>query len=514
MYLTPITLIYTGGCGSVTLQYEFVDDCNPPATPATITITFNERPDIDLVTQGPLCVLDAPTIIANNASVPVCGSFGTFTGPGITDNGDGTATFNPAVAGEGVHDVMYTISTDAGCSESGSVQVVVDAASDASFALANDLCVDDAAVTLMLTNPDPSVLGGGSVVNPTEDGNVEVTWDASCGACLTDNGDGTASFDPAVAGEGTFLITVYTGDPSCMQSRSDLVTVHEGIDATLVADVARGCFDFSASAGGGFTDFNLTELYTPGTTPGGVWTYIGGPGASVRGETMSALPGCHQLRYTVEAAFQGADGECAQMFDEVFVLLGEEAQPEFDLAQEVCWDGVAGSISLPTLYNGSTFGTSSTRSYAWVANQISGAGPVPTFSDPAVMEPMVIIQGAGLFEVCLTERLDYAPCGANGATFCSTQICHQLSVTETAVEVSAAWDPVGAQCEDDARIYLGAASGGMGMGLVTGDLDGVFSGEGVVEDPVGSGEYYFDPTAVMIAAGSTSKGCKCMLHCK
>ena len=79
--LGPNGLIYEGGCGSATLQYEFANDCAPPAVPAQVTITFNQRPDIDLVTQGPLCVLDAPTIIANNATVPICGSFGTFSGP-------------------------------------------------------------------------------------------------------------------------------------------------------------------------------------------------------------------------------------------------------------------------------------------------------------------------------------------------------------------------------------------------------------------------------------------------
>ena len=42
--------------------------------------------------------------------------------PGITDNADGTATFNPAIAGEGVHTIMYTIMTAAGCEANGEVQ--------------------------------------------------------------------------------------------------------------------------------------------------------------------------------------------------------------------------------------------------------------------------------------------------------------------------------------------------------------------------------------------------------
>lgn len=34
---------------------------------------------------------------------------GTYSGPGVTDNGNGTYTFNPAVAGEGVHTITYSV---------------------------------------------------------------------------------------------------------------------------------------------------------------------------------------------------------------------------------------------------------------------------------------------------------------------------------------------------------------------------------------------------------------------
>ena len=93
------------------------------------------------------------------------------------------------------------------------------------------------------------------------------------------------------------------------------------------------------------------------------------PGLQQQFEMKRCLhfPGCHQLRYTVEASFAGADGECAMMSDDVFLLLTEEPQPAFDMAEEVCWDGVAGSIQLPTLYNGDTWGDNSTRTYNWTA---------------------------------------------------------------------------------------------------------------------------------------------------
>ncbi len=51
------------------------------------------------------CITDAPvTLVGSQAPI------GTFTGPGITDNSNGTATFNPATAGSG-GTITYTAGT-------------------------------------------------------------------------------------------------------------------------------------------------------------------------------------------------------------------------------------------------------------------------------------------------------------------------------------------------------------------------------------------------------------------
>ncbi len=49
-----------------------------------------------------------------------------FSGPGITDNGDGTATFSPSGAGAGTHNIMYTYTNSvSGCSYSSTQSVTV-----------------------------------------------------------------------------------------------------------------------------------------------------------------------------------------------------------------------------------------------------------------------------------------------------------------------------------------------------------------------------------------------------
>lgn len=50
---------------------------------------------------------------------------GTLTGPGVTDNADGTGTFDPATAGVGVHTLSYTVTDNNGCTASATCDVEV-----------------------------------------------------------------------------------------------------------------------------------------------------------------------------------------------------------------------------------------------------------------------------------------------------------------------------------------------------------------------------------------------------
>ena len=296
-------------------------------------------------------------------------------------------------------------------------------------------------------------------------------------------------FNPATAGAGTHSVTYTVNNQAgCSASFTRNIVVSPEVSADLIGDITLGCQNFNSGFGGPFIYFDLDRLLGPDATRGGTWTAVGG---GVAGDVLIASPGCTELTYTV-TAFDGADGSCTDS-ETMFLRLVENPMPDFSLAEEVCWDGVPGSISLNALYNGTTFGNNGTRVFSWAANVVSG-GPAPTFDASDDEEPIVTIQGAGTFEICLTESIDYPACGSMPAgNFCAQTVCHTLVVTETAVEVNPGWTPLGPFCVDDARVYLGAASTGMGVGQVTGDADGVFTGTGVEEDPTGSGEYYFDP---------------------
>ncbi|MFW6289414.1 MAG: immunoglobulin domain-containing protein, partial [Mariniphaga sp.] len=129
---------------------------------------------------------------------------GVFTGTGITDNGNGTALFDPAAAGNGTFTITYTYTSADGCTNSTSQDVQVGTPLTLS-GLDPGYCVDAAAVNIVAT---PS--GGSYVVFPG----------------LTDNGGGDATFDPATAGVGTYTVEYQYLSGGCLNTIDATVEVY------------------------------------------------------------------------------------------------------------------------------------------------------------------------------------------------------------------------------------------------------------------------------------------------
>ena len=82
-------------------------------TLASNPITFgNSYTATDFIgLAGPYCQEAIPVALTGTPT----DANGIFSGPGITDNGDGTAVFDPSVAGAGTHTIIYTYSPPSGC---------------------------------------------------------------------------------------------------------------------------------------------------------------------------------------------------------------------------------------------------------------------------------------------------------------------------------------------------------------------------------------------------------------
>ncbi|MEO0728711.1 MAG: hypothetical protein AAFZ63_29515, partial [Bacteroidota bacterium] len=118
-----------------------------------------------------------------------------------------TYSFDPASAGVGVETLSYTVN-----SMTASDDIEVFATGTATFTAPADLCIDAGT----LTN-----LGGGMPAGGTYSGSG-----------VTDNGDGTYDFNPALAGLGVHTIT-YTSPGNCAGSATDDVEVLAACGCTV-----------------------------------------------------------------------------------------------------------------------------------------------------------------------------------------------------------------------------------------------------------------------------------------
>ena len=187
---------------------------------------------------------------------------GVYSGPGVTDNGDGsTFSFDPAAAG-GVGD--YTITYTLGDQMASSTLSVV-AAPTVTFSTGGLSVQVDAGVQ--------TGLSGGMPAGGVYSGNG-----------VTDDGNGmTYSFDPAAAGEGENVITyTFTDANGCGGEQGAVITV---TPATVAGDLCADAIDVSSLFGGAFNVPQVSSLYdnTPfvnstGDPAGGFECFYGGDG--------------------------------------------------------------------------------------------------------------------------------------------------------------------------------------------------------------------------------------------
>ncbi len=102
-------------------------------------ITFaNTLPVVSLSDPGgPYCSDDAAVALTG---IPTNGN-GAFSGNGVTDNFDGTGEFDPAIAGPGTHDIVYTYTNPvSGCSNSATRSVGIYNSPTASMSGSTSIC--------------------------------------------------------------------------------------------------------------------------------------------------------------------------------------------------------------------------------------------------------------------------------------------------------------------------------------------------------------------------------------
>lgn len=190
---------------------------------ATLTRQVNTKPFVSLAAPGNFCT-DAGVQTGLGTVMP---AGGVFSGPGITDDGNGsTYSFDPATAGVGSFELTYTFTTGESCTFTETRSFEVFAAPTVTFTAPEDLDADAGVQT---------GLGGGTPAQGTAAGDMGVY----SGPGVTDDGNGmTYSFDPAAAGVGVHTITyMYTDANGCSASASDEVEVKSVVVCPTIGEM-------------------------------------------------------------------------------------------------------------------------------------------------------------------------------------------------------------------------------------------------------------------------------------
>ncbi len=236
------------GLGTHLITYILAGIC--PDT-GTLSITISNSFDASIDPAGPYCSNDAAVILT------AADAGGSWSGQGITNSS--TGQFNPATAGAGTFDIVYTITGS--CGDTDTLSITVNPAYDASITAAGPYCEGDPAVNL-------SAVSSGGI------------WS---GTGITDVNAGT--FDPAVAGTGTHIIT-YMISGSCGDTASINITVNTSADASINA---AGPFCSNDAP------FNLSAA-----TPGGAWSGQGITNTSTgQFSPASVGAGSYDVVYTI-----------------------------------------------------------------------------------------------------------------------------------------------------------------------------------------------------------------------
>ena len=242
IYNTPgtytVSLEVFNACGSATASTEFLIE-----DPANVTL------------MGPdsICIDGGLTNFSSSHSG------GSWSGPGISSSG----SFNPAIAGTGIHELIYTVQISL-CTITDTIEIEVLDLPQLSIGASDlNVCENGTPIDLFATP------AGGS-------------WSSSTGGVISND-----QFLPASSGAGSYVLTYsYEDDFGCSNSEQISITIY-GLPSI-------------AASGASFCISNNIETLPSAFPSGGIWS---GPGVvdPIEGTFSSTLAGGigdHTLTYT------------------------------------------------------------------------------------------------------------------------------------------------------------------------------------------------------------------------
>jgi len=321
----PATITAASGPLVVNVTYS-VGDSNLDQDPAnggcfaeqSIDVTILPTPGVDFdFPDGVICTNYNPYTVVEFLTGETTANGELFVDGASVAVGDvaiDAYEIDPATFASGFHSVTYTETVTGALGDCVATQTEIfeiRQGGDPAWENPSPVCFDELPIVLSATTlPAAGILS---------------SW---TGAGITDNGDGTADFSPATAGN--YTVTYCVGEATCQECLTQIVEVYPLVDATL-EDRHLECVVAPGGAIG------LEALFSATTTPGGTFTVDGQMSSN---QLFYTGPACYLIEYTV-SSFDSADpdGGCSDT-QSANLYISESPAPSFDLAEELCWDGV------------------------------------------------------------------------------------------------------------------------------------------------------------------------------
>ncbi|MEK6480130.1 gliding motility-associated C-terminal domain-containing protein [Catalinimonas sp. 4WD22] len=268
---------------------------------ASVTYTVNALPVISFSgLSSPYCETDGAVLLTGDQAPN-----GTFSGPGITDNGDGTASFDPAVATEGTHIITYSYTDGNGCTAVSTQTVVVN---DCTLPVSANFTADVTSIcdgeTVTFTNQSSGTI-------------TTYTWDFGVGATpATATGVGPHAVTYSGVASYTVSLEVSDGVDTDTESKTGYITVNPADDSGF----AYAQTDYCPGDANPVPTVNVPNSGTFTVSPAGLIINANTGEIDIAG----SIPNAYVVRYTTT-------GTCPT-FTEVPININPVEDPSFTYA--------------------------------------------------------------------------------------------------------------------------------------------------------------------------------------
>ena len=214
------------GVGTHQITYGIAGTCGDTSS---LSVTVHDLPNTQILNVGPYCA----NLPAFNLQAATPG--GNWQGSGISSQNLGT--FDPNVAGPGLHTIIYSLLDSNGCFNSSSLDLTINPYADPTILTEPSFCIGDASFDMQALDP-----GG--------------IW---AGMGITNNLSGT--FLPGDAGAGIHMITYSTGG-NCPDADTVWIEVSENPILELPPDTSICGVSFLIEPGNTYSSYVWHDGYT------------------------------------------------------------------------------------------------------------------------------------------------------------------------------------------------------------------------------------------------------------